>query len=92
MGHSSVDATVGVTSNYVRDIINPWFDGLKSLGNLVNPKAYKDNWFLGNLMKSPAGFVTREATALKNVAGWLIGWVGYAYQKWIIDNSNHILW
>jgi hypothetical protein len=23
MGHSSVDATVGVTSNYVRDIINP---------------------------------------------------------------------
>jgi len=90
LGHNTVEWTVGVVSQYALDVINPAFDGAKSLLNIFNPRAYKDNGIFKNIPKSLLGFATREATAVKNILGWVVGWVGQSYQNVVQDNAMDI--
>lgn len=89
LAHNTVDATIGTVSEYVKDIITPGWDGIKSFGNMFNPKAIADNGgFLKNTVKSFSGGVTREVTAVKNMIGGVVWGIGKVYQRGVQDNIH----
>jgi len=87
--HTSIDAIVNNTTNYVADILDSSWRSIKNLWNIINPMSYKRNW-LKNIIKAPAWAITQWATAVKNLTLWINTWIKTLYREWIQNNVRNI--
>lgn len=87
--HTTVDATINNTTNYIADVLDPSWKAIKNLWNVLNPMSYKRNWFK-NIIKAPAWAITQWATAVKNLAFWINSWIKTLYKEWIQNNVKNI--
>lgn len=87
--HSAIDATVVNTTDYVADVLQPTWQAVKNVWNIVNPKSYKRNW-LKNIIKTPAWAITQSLTAVNNLSFWIASHIKNLYWKAVQDNAKHI--
>ena len=87
MGHTTVDATIVNTTDYVADVLDSWWQTLQSTWALINPWSYGKHW-LKNLNHIPQA-VVNFAWTFKNLFFGLNSWLNNLYKKWVLANVRH---